>query len=109
MARGRDDDGSSDGVGVHAGLRVMVQGHQSPVGDYASHALFPFEISVDDKVFYRRRVEQDDVRHGEDFGQERRSEQRRMFDDDKWALVLVRNVEPSKERIGGFSDDLGKA
>ena len=108
MARGRDDDGSSDGVRVHARLRVVIQSHQSPVSDHASHALQPFEISMDNKVFYRSRIEQDDVRHGKHFGQERGSEQRGVLDDDKCSFVLVRNAKLPEERICRFADDLRK-
>ncbi|SRR6266576_4101515 len=109
MPRGRDDDGSSNGVGVHARLRVVVQSHQSPVGNNTSHALLSFKVSVDDQVFYRRCIKQDDIGHGKHFRQERGSEQRRMFDYDKCSLVLIRNTKLLKERIRRFSDDLGKA
>ena len=38
MAGGADNERSVDGVGVHAGLVVVVHGHKSPVGDHTGDA-----------------------------------------------------------------------
>ena len=90
-----DDDGSSDNVGVHAGLRVVVEGDQSPVGDNTGDALLALEVFANDEVLDGGRVHHDDVRHREDLREDGRREERRVLDHDERALVLERYTELS--------------
>ena len=51
MAGGRDDDGRVDGVGVHAGLVVVMHGDERPVGDDAGDAKGAVRGAAGDEVF----------------------------------------------------------
>ena len=61
MASGGDDDLGLDHIGVHAHLRVVVQGHQSPVGDSATHVPAADIVLADDQVLDSGGVEELDV------------------------------------------------
>lgn len=57
VAGGGDDDGCVDGVGVHAGLVVVVHGDESPVGDNTGDADAAVRVFAGDKVLDRGGVE----------------------------------------------------
>lgn len=69
-----DDDGGVDGVGVHAGLVVVVHGDERPVGDDAGDldggGVGGRGVGARDQVFDAGGVEELDVGEGEDFGEE---------------------------------------
>ena len=69
MACGRDDQGRVDGVGVHAGLVIVVLRDEGPVCDHACDT-DRGTVRTRDEVFDGGRVEQFDVRGGEDAGEE---------------------------------------
>lgn len=63
MTSGTDDDGSVDGVRVHAGLIVVVHGYESPVRDNTGNAYNAGSASrTGNEVFDGRGVEEFDVR-----------------------------------------------
>ena len=57
VASGGNNDGCVDGVGVHAGLVVVVHGDEGPVGDNTSDANASVGILAGDQVFNRCSVE----------------------------------------------------
>jgi len=63
MSSGADDNRCIDGVGVHAGLVIMMHGDQGPVRDHASD---PDDArgtrGAGDEVFNGRGIEEFDVR-----------------------------------------------
>ena len=90
MAGGGDDEGGVDGVGVHAGLVVVVHGDEGPVGDYARDAdAAAAGVRAGDEVFDGGGVEELDVWEGEDAGEECGGEEGGVFDEDVGAEVFV--------------------
>ncbi len=98
MAGGADGEGGVDGVGVHAGLIIVVAGDEGPVCDDAGDAEGCWGIVVGgggrgkgsgDEVFDGGGVEEFDVGEGEDFGEEGGGEEGGVFDDDVGAFVFV--------------------
>lgn len=75
MSRGRDDDGSIDGVRVHARLIIMMHGDQGPVGDHSSDADGTIWQRASDKILDCRGVEQFDVGECQNLGEESRGEE----------------------------------
>lgn len=66
MAGSTDDDGCVDGVGIHAGLVVVVHGDECPVCYDSCNAYDAGGVSrASDEVFNGRSVEQFDVGEGE--------------------------------------------
>ena len=62
MTGGADDEGGVDGVGVHAGLVVVVHGDEGPVGDDAGDAEFVHcGGGAGDEVFDGGGVEEFDI------------------------------------------------
>ena len=51
MTGSGDNDGCVDGVGVHAGLVVVVHGDEGPVGDDAGDADAAVAVFAGDEVF----------------------------------------------------------
>jgi hypothetical protein len=98
VAGSGDDQRSVDGVGVHAGLIVVVHADKSPVGDDTgdTNALVR---AAGDEVLNAGRVEQLDVGKLENLGQDGRGEQRSVLDNDVVALVLVRDTNVTEEDI----------
>lgn len=72
MARGGDDERGVDGVGVHAGLVVVVHGDEGPVchdaGDADGGGVRDGGGGARDEVFDCGGVEELDVGEGEDLG-----------------------------------------
>lgn len=94
VAGGADDEGRVDGVGVHAAVLVVVLGHERPVGDDADDARDRgVRDRARDEVLDAGGVEELDVRHGEDGGQERAHEVRGVLDHDVVAFVFVGDAE----------------
>lgn len=91
MARCADCEGRVDGVGVHAGLGVVVDGDEGPVCDDAGDADGGGGggEGPGDEVFDGGGVEEFDVGEGEDFGEEGGGEEGGVFDDDVGAFVFV--------------------
>ena len=75
VASGGDDEGSIDGVWVHAGLVIMVHGDKSPVGNNSCNAKRSIRGLTGDEIFDCRGVEKLDVGKGEHFREEGRSEE----------------------------------
>lgn len=61
VASGGDHDLGLEHVGVHAHLRVVVQGHKGPVGDSSAHILAAHLILAHDQILDGCCVEQLDV------------------------------------------------
>lgn len=71
MAGGGDDERGVDGVGVHAGLVVVVHGDEGPVGDDTGDADGAVgAVGAGDQVLDGGGVEELDVGEGEDLGEE---------------------------------------
>lgn len=70
MASSGDDDRCVDGVGIHAGLIIMVHGYERPVCDDTSDTKRAIGVLAGDEVFDCGGVEEFDVREREDFGEE---------------------------------------
>ena len=79
MAGGGDDDRSVDGVGVHAGLVVVVHSHEGPVGDNTGNldggGVGWVTGVAGDEVLNAGCVKELDVRELKDLGKEGGSEQ----------------------------------
>ncbi len=75
MAGSGDYDRRIDGVGVHAGLVVMVHGNERPVCHDASDAEVSVGVLARDEVFDCGGIEKFDVRETQDFGEEGRGEE----------------------------------
>ena len=56
-----DDDLGLDDVGVHAHLRVVVEGHQGPVGDSTTHVTATHIVLTHNKVLHCGGVEELDI------------------------------------------------
>lgn len=104
VARGGDDQRSVDGVGVHAGLVIVVHRDKSPVGDDTGDA-DALLGGTGDEVLDAGGVEQLDVGKLQDLGQDGRGEQRGVLDDDVVALVLVRDTDLAEEGISRLAHD----
>jgi len=70
VAGSGDHDRCINGVGVHAGLVVMVHGNESPVCNDTSNAEVSVGILACDEVFDGGGIEEFDVGETEDFGEE---------------------------------------
>lgn len=79
MASSADDEWSVDGVGVHAGLVIVVHRDKSPVCDYTSDAdsvrVRRGGSRARDQIFHRGGVEKLDVGEREYAGKEGGSEE----------------------------------
>ena len=106
MSSSTNNYGRCDGVGVHAGLGVMVERNQGPISDDSSDALVPGVVGVDDEVLNGGGIHHDDVGLRKDLGEEGGCEESGVLDDDEVAFVLVGDAELSKEVVGGLADDL---
>lgn len=69
MPGGGNDDGSVDGVGIHAGLIIVVHSHEGPVGNDPGNADITVGHLARDEILNGGGVEELDVGKGEDFGQ----------------------------------------
>jgi hypothetical protein len=92
VAGGADDHGRIDGVGVHAGVVVVVQGDEGPVDDHAGD-LGVLGVTAGggpgDQILDGGGVEELDVGEGEDLGQQGGGEEGGVLDHD---VVGVRRV-----------------
>ncbi|GAO45759.1 hypothetical protein G7K_0011-t1 [Saitoella complicata NRRL Y-17804] len=107
VTSGRDNDRSRDGVGVHAGLVVVVEGDEGPVGDTSGNTETLLG-TAGDQVLNSGSVEQLDVGELQDLGQEGRGQQGSVLDDNVVTLVLVRNANGVEELVGGLTADHGR-
>jgi hypothetical protein len=79
---------------------------QRPIRHHPRDALLPREVGRRDEVLDGRRVHQHHVREREHPREERRGEERGVFDDDEATLVLVWDADLAQEAVRGFADDL---
>lgn len=79
MSGGGHNDGSGDRVRVHAGLSVVVESYQSPIGDDSGYTLFALKVFSDDEILDGGGVHEYDVRHCENLRQDCGSEQSCML------------------------------
>ena len=107
VAAAADDEGSVDGVGVHAGLGAVIEGDEGPVGNDAGDAESAVGLRTGDEVFDAGGIEELDVGKGEDFGHEGGGEEGGVLDDDKVAFVVVRDTDVAEEGVGGFAHHHG--
>lgn len=110
VAGSGDDDGSVDGVGVHAALVVVVHADESPVGDHTGDVQLTSAVLAGDEVLDSSSVEELDVRELQDLGEHGAGEESGVLDDDEvgvWAIVLVRDTDLTQEGIGGLPHDHG--
>lgn len=106
MARGTDDDGRIDGVGIHAALVVVVHRDERPVGHDARDADRAVRlVAARDQVLDRRGVEELHVRERDHLGEQRRREQRRVLDHHVGALVFEGDPELGEELVGRLAHD----
>lgn len=113
MASSADHERSVDGVGVHAGLIVVVHCDQSPVCDYTGDAdiLNAVCAGTGDQVLDAGGVEEFDVGEGEDFGEESGCEQGGVLDDDVVGVAgvfFVGDAEVVEEDVCGLAHDHGR-
>ena len=101
MSGGADDKWRVDGVGVHAGLVVVVHRDQGPVGNHTgdAHIIRPGNLTTGNEVLDGGGVEKLDVGELEHLGQDSRGKEGCMLDDDKVALVLEGNANLGQECI----------
>lgn len=108
VTRRRDDDRRVDGVGVHAGLVIVVHRHERPVGHHARDTYATvLRATTSDQVLDARRVEELDVGEGEHLGQHRGGEERGVLDDDEVALVLEGDADLAQEHVGRLAHHHG--
>lgn len=101
VSGGADDERCVDGVGVHAGLIVVVHRDQSPVGNHTcdAHVVRPGDVTAGNEILDGGGVEELDVGELQHLGQNGGGEQGRMFDDNKIAFVLEGDADLSQESI----------
>lgn len=101
VSSGADDKRCVDGVGVHAGLVVVVHRHQGPVSDHTcdAHITRSANVTTSDEILDGGSVEELDVGELQHFGQNSRGEQGCVLHDDKVAFVLERDANLSQEGI----------
>ena len=108
MAGRADDERCVDGVGVHAGLVVVVHADEGPVGDDAGNAKFlTCGGRTGDEVFDGCCVEELDVGEAEDLGEKSRGEESGVLDNDVGAFVFVGDAEIAKEDVARFAHHHG--
>ena len=103
----RDDHGSIDGVGIHTALIIMMHSHQSPIGNDAcdaNSAVADAGVALArDQIFDCGGVKELNVGELQHFGQQSRSEESGVLDDDEISLVFVGNAYFAEKCIGGFA------
>jgi hypothetical protein len=101
VSGGADDERCVDGVGIHAGLVVMVHRDQSPVGNHTcdAHVVRPGNVTAGDKILDSSGVEELYVGELQHLGQDGGSEESGVLDDDKVAFVLEGNANLGQEGI----------
>lgn len=113
MARSADHERSVDGVGVHAGLVVVMHRDQRPVCDYTGDAdiLNTVCAGAGDQVLDSGGVEEFNVGEGENLGEEGGCEQGGVLDDDVVGVArvfFVGDAEVAEEDVCGFAHDHGR-
>ena len=105
MTSSADDERGVDGVGVHAGLIVVVHSHERPVSNHTGNADASVAIvgGASDQILDRGGVEELDVREGKDLRQESGGEEGGMLDDNVVAFLFIGNAEVGQESIGGLT------
>ena len=106
VARRGDDERGVDGVGVHAGLVVVVHGDEGPVGHDTRDA-DALVRGARDEVLDAGGVEELDVGQLQHLGHDRRGKERGVLDDDVVALVLVRDANLAQKGVGRLAHDHG--
>ena len=101
MACSADDEWSVDGVGIHAGLVVVMHRHESPISNYASNtdASITLVGGASDQILDCGGVEELDIWEGKNFGHEGRGEEGGVLDDNVVAFFFVGNAEVGQESI----------
>lgn len=107
MTSRRDDDGSIDGVWVHAALIIMMHSYERPVGDHTSNPQSILGLASD-QILNRRGVEQLDIRESKNLREQRRGEERRVLHHYEVAFILVWHANVTKESIGRLAHDHGR-
>lgn len=114
MAGGADDQWGVDGVGVHAGMIVVVEGHERPVGhdtcDADTLCVTCNRGRAGDQVLDASSVEELDVWEGEDLGEQGGGEECRVLDHDHigvGGLFLVWNAKVIEEAVRRLAEDHG--
>ena len=128
MPGGGNDDGSVDGVGIHARLIVVVHSNEGPVRDDTGNADVTVGHLAGDEILNGGGVEELDVGKGEDFGQRGGSEEGlgfhivsrmstsmdlretstySMLHNDEIPLVLERNPQIVEKSLGRLPHDHG--
>lgn len=101
VSSGADDKRCIDGVGVHAGLVVVVHRHQGPVSDHTcdAHITRSANVTTSDEILDGGGVEELDVGELQHLGQNGRGEQGCVLHDDKVAFVLEGDANLGQEGI----------
>lgn len=101
VSSGADDKRRVDGVGVHAGLVVVVHRHQGPVGDHTcdAHIGRSGNVTTGNEILDGGGVEELDVGELQHLGQNGGGEQGSVLDDDEVAFVLEGDADLSEEGI----------
>ena len=110
MPRGGDDDGRIDGIGVHAGLIIVVHSDQRPISDHARDAdaaahlgARGLDVRAGDEVLDGGGVEELDVGEAQDFREEGGGEEGGVLDDDEIAFVFVGDAQLGEEGVRRFA------
>ena len=104
MTGGGDDDLGLDDVGVHAGLGVVVEGDQGPVGDHTGNATV-----LDDQILSGEGVEELDVRTHEQLAQDGGGEQGGVLDNDVVLVAVVEwDTDLGQEVLTGLANNHGR-
>lgn len=112
VASGGDHQRSVDGVGVHAGLVVVVHADQGPVGDHTGNAdalWVVVGVRASDKVLNGGGIEELDVRELEDLRQKSGGEQSSVLDHNVVGVgvLLVRDSEVLQEDLSRATHNHG--
>jgi hypothetical protein len=104
MSSGRDNNLSFNDIRVHAGLGVVVQSNQSPVGNHTGNTTV-----LDDQILSSQGIEQRDVGTHEELGEDGGSEKGGVFDDDiVFVAVIEWNADLGQEVVAGLADNHGR-
>lgn len=125
MAGSRDNDGCVDGVGVHAGVVIVMEGDEGPVR--CDLLALPSKLQGEqksltndtgntntilgrtcDEVLNTSGIKELDVGELEDLRKDSRGEKSGMLDNDIVAFIIVRYADLTEESISRLAHDHGR-
>lgn len=88
-------------------MSVVVKGYECPISDDTTNPLtLGFRVRMDDEIFHRCGVYEDNIWKCEGFGEEGRGEERSVLNDNEVTFVLIFDPELTEEAVCGLTNDL---